>query len=57
MPLLMTMELWRIAVAVDRWRLLTLALAALLLTFGLAWTFGATEQERSASPWTRGRAR
>jgi uncharacterized membrane protein len=47
MPLLMTMELWRIAVAVDRWRLLALALAALLLTFGLARTFGATEQERS----------
>ncbi len=47
MPLLMTMELWRIAVAVDRWRLLALALATLLLTFGLARTFGATKQEPS----------
>lgn len=41
MPLLMTMELWRIAVAADVTQLAALALATLLLTLGLAHTFGA----------------
>ena len=46
MPLLMTMELWRIAVAVERWRLLALALATVLLTLGLARTFGSRAGRR-----------
>ena len=47
MPLLMTMELWHIAVAVDRGQLLALTLATLLLTFGLARTFSGKQQEPS----------
>jgi hypothetical protein len=42
LPLLMTMELWQIAVAVDRWRLVLLAVATIGLTVGLTRNFGAT---------------
>lgn len=41
MPLLMTMELWRIAVAVERWRLALLVVATVALVVGLSRTFGA----------------
>lgn len=42
-PLLLTMELWHIGPSVDRWRLLLLAVATVLLTIGLAHTFGAAK--------------
>jgi uncharacterized membrane protein len=47
MPLLMTMEVWRIAVAAGRWQLLALALATVLLTFGLARTFSGQQLKPS----------
>jgi uncharacterized membrane protein len=40
MPLLMTMELWRLAVTMQRWHLVVLVLATVVLTLGLAHTFG-----------------
>ncbi|TYP88573.1 TIGR02587 family membrane protein [Blastococcus xanthinilyticus] len=41
LPLLMTMELWRLAHSVERYRLALLVLAAVLLVIGLSRTFGA----------------
>jgi putative integral membrane protein (TIGR02587 family) len=40
MPILMTMEVWRLAVAVDRYRLALLALGTVLLVVGLARNIG-----------------
>lgn len=41
MPLLMTMELWRLAVTMQRWHVAVLVVATVVLTVGLAHTFGA----------------
>ena len=43
MPLLMTMEIWRLASSVDRYRLVLLVLAALALVIGLARSFGSLD--------------
>ena len=43
MPLLMTMEVWRLASTVDRHRLAILSLATVALVIGLARNFGSTE--------------
>jgi putative integral membrane protein (TIGR02587 family) len=43
MPLFMTMEVWRLASSVDRYRLALLALATVALVIGLARNFGSTE--------------
>lgn len=43
MPLLMTMEVWRLASSVDRYRLAVLTLATVGLVIGLARSFGSRE--------------
>jgi putative integral membrane protein (TIGR02587 family) len=43
MPLLMTMEVWRLASSVDRYRLAILSLATVALVIGLARSFGSTQ--------------
>jgi putative integral membrane protein (TIGR02587 family) len=43
MPLLMTMEVWRLASSVERYRLALLAVATVALVIGLARNFGSTE--------------
>lgn len=49
MPVLMTMEVWRLALTVDRYRLVALVAGTVLLVAGLTWHLGRAEAGWQAS--------